>query len=172
MCWWNLPARNSRCWWLAKFPDPESTLLTICKHENDILCINIFFLHLLMLRANYLRYVRLPLLCSPRKHDNDKCTQEHVGRETPLGRPRSIYKTDIECHLLESPNELEGQVQWPSFSISADRTSRCILGANLVIIAQIQYKLSCRQAKFPRILSQNGKNYLEGQGPPSSSSSS
>ena len=31
-------------------------------------------------------------------------------------------------------------------------------------LAQIHYKLSYRQAKFPRILSQNGQNKLEGQG--------
>ena len=36
--------------------------------------------------------------------------------------------------------------------------------ANLVILAQIQQKLWHGQAKFPRILSQNEKNCLEGQG--------
>ena len=41
-------------------------------------------------------------------------------------------------------------------------------GANLVILAQIHYKLSRRKAKFPRIWSQNGQNDLEGpsQWPP------
>ena len=32
-----------------------------------------------------------------------------------------------------------------------------------MILAQIHYNLSHEQAKFPRILSQNGQNYLEGQ---------
>ena len=32
---------------------------------------------------------------------------------------------------------------------------------NLVILAQIHYKLSCGQAKFPRIVSQNGQNDLK-----------
>ena len=36
--------------------------------------------------------------------------------------------------------------------------------ANLVIVAQISDELLCRQAKFPRILSQNDQNDLEGQG--------
>ena len=39
--------------------------------------------------------------------------------------------------------------------------------ANLVILAQIYNELSnlsCGQAEFPRILSQNGQNDLEGQG--------
>ena len=43
-------------------------------------------------------------------------------------------------------------------------SQECMLGANLVILAQIYDKLSHRQAKFPRILSQNGQNDLEGQG--------
>ena len=34
--------------------------------------------------------------------------------------------------------------------------------ANLVILAQISDKLSCGQAKFSKILSQNGQNDLEG----------
>ena len=60
---------------------------------------------------------------------------------------------------------LEGQGQWwPPFSIPAERIPRCIFGANLVNLAQIHYKLSRRQSKFPRILSQNGQNDLEGQG--------
>ena len=69
--------------------------------------------------------------------------------------------------FLESewwPNDHEGHSQWPPFSIRAERIPRCIFGANLVILAQIHYKLSCRQAKFPRIPSQNGQNVLEGQG--------
>ena len=39
-----------------------------------------------------------------------------------------------------------------------------MFSAKLVLLAQICDKLSCRKAKFPRILSQNGKNDLEGQG--------
>ena len=69
--------------------------------------------------------------------------------------------------FLESewwPNDFEGQGQWPPFPIIAERILRCIFGANLVILAQIHYKLSRRQAKFPRILSQNGQNDLEDQG--------
>ena len=60
--------------------------------------------------------------------------------------------------------DLEGHGQCPPFSIPAERIPRCIFGVNLGILAQIHYKLSCRQAKFPRILSQNGRNDLEGQG--------
>ena len=39
-----------------------------------------------------------------------------------------------------------------------------MFGANLVILAQICDELLRRQAKFPRILSQNGQNDLEGHG--------
>ena len=42
--------------------------------------------------------------------------------------------------------------------------SRCISGANLVIVAQIHCKLLCRQDKFPRIWKSNCQNDLEGQG--------
>ena len=39
-----------------------------------------------------------------------------------------------------------------------------MFGANLVILAQIYEELSRGQAEFPRILSENGQNGLEGQG--------
>ena len=67
--------------------------------------------------------------------------------------------------FLESkwPNDLAGEGRWPPFLILAERIPRYIFGANLVILAQIHYKLSCRQAKFPRFLCQNGQNDLEGQ---------
>ena len=96
-------------------------------------------------------------------HSARHITRARLGRVTPLGRPRSIYMTDVECRFLK-PNGLEGQGQWPSFSMTNERTPRCILGANLVILAQIHYKLSRGHAKFPRILSQNAQNDLEGQG--------
>ena len=48
------------------------------------------------------------------------------------------------------PYVLEGQGQWLPFSIPAKSIPRC--------------KVSRGQAKFPRILSQNGKNDLKGQG--------
>ena len=60
------------------------------------------------------------------------------------------------------PN-LAGQGQWPPFSIPPEWIIRCIFGANLVVLAQIYYKLSGRQAKFPRILCQNGQNVHDGQ---------
>ena len=63
-----------------------------------------------------------------------------------------------------SQNGLEGQGQWPPFSISAESKLECMLGANLVIQAEICNGLLHRKAKFPRILSQNGQNDLEGQG--------
>ena len=65
---------------------------------------------------------------------------------------------------LKWPNELEGQGQWPPFSIPAERISRCIFLSNLVIVTEIHYMLLCEQAKFPKILSQNGQNDLEAQG--------
>ena len=37
-----------------------------------------------------------------------------------------------------------------------------MFGANLVILAQICDELLCGQAKFPRILSQNDQNDIEG----------
>ena len=39
-----------------------------------------------------------------------------------------------------------------------------MFGANLVILAQIYDKISHGQTEFPRILSQNRQNNLEGQG--------
>ena len=78
----------------------------------------------------------------------------------------------LSCGQAEFPrilsqnghNDLKGQGQWPPFSIPGESIPECMFGTNLVILAQIYYGLSCRQAKFPRILSQNGQNNLEGQG--------
>ena len=61
-------------------------------------------------------------------------------------------------------HDIEGQVQWPPFSIPAEKIIRCIFGSHLVILAQTYYKLSCKQVKFHRILSQNGQNDLDGHG--------
>ena len=47
---------------------------------------------------------------------------------------------------------------WPPFSIPAERIQRCTFGANLVILAQINCKLSRGKTKFPRILNQNGQH--------------
>ena len=58
-------------------------------------------------------------------------------------------------------NDLEGQGQWPPFSIPAASITGCMFGANLVILAQIYDELSCGQAKFPRILSQMAKMTLK-----------
>ena len=52
----------------------------------------------------------------------------------------------------------------PPFSIPAESIPGCMFGANWVILVQIYDELSRGQAKFPRILSQNGQNDLEGQG--------
>ena len=87
-----------------------------------------------------------------------------LGRVTPLG---SISIQEWRSmSFLESkwPNDLGGQGQWTPFSITTERIPRCIFGANWAILAQICYKLSLRQDKFPRILSQNGQHDLEGQG--------
>ena len=59
---------------------------------------------------------------------------------------------------------LEDQGQWPPFLVPVHSVPGCNFRANLVILAQICDKLSSGQAKFPRILSQNGQNDLEGQG--------
>ena len=39
-----------------------------------------------------------------------------------------------------------------------------MFGANLVILDQICEELSGGQAKFPRILTQNGQNDIDGEG--------
>ena len=61
-------------------------------------------------------------------------------------------------------NDLEGQCQLPSFLVPAKSIPRCMFAANLVILAHICDGLLCGQTEFPRILSQNGHNDLEGQG--------
>ena len=44
-------------------------------------------------------------------------------------------------------NYLEGQSQWPQFSIPAESIPWCLFGANLVIPAQMCDELSCGQGQ-------------------------
>ena len=53
---------------------------------------------------------------------------------------------------LNGQSDLEGQSQWPPFSIPAESIPGCMFCANLVILAQIR-ELSRGKAEFPRILS-------------------
>ena len=128
-----------------------------------------------------------------RKHNIQECV-------VPLGRPRSVYKSNVESRIVswngqmtlkvkvnashfqyqlresqdaylvilahnhqklsrgqvEIPrilsqngqNDLEGQSQWPLFSIPTESIPWCMFGANLVIPAQICDELSCGQSKF------------------------
>ena len=65
-------------------------------------------------------------------------------------------------------NDLEGQGQWPPFSIPAESSPGCMFGANLVILAQICDASSRGQDKFTRKMGRNCQNDLEGhsQWPP------
>ena len=60
--------------------------------------------------------------------------------------------------------DLEGQGQWPAFSIPAERIPGCMVGANVVILVQICDEWFWGQAESSRILGQNGQNDLEGKG--------
>ena len=65
-----------------------------------------------------------------------RVTRVRLGRVAPHGWPRSVYKSNVECHFVSrnDQNDLEGHGQCLPFSISATRMSRCIFGANLVIL--------------------------------------
>ena len=93
-------------------------------------------------------------------------SQEHVGTCTIPCWPRSVSKSDVERSWnpnLKWPDDLEGQGQWPLYSIPVKRISRCIFVANLVILVQIHYKLLRRQTQFPMVLSPIGQNDIKGQ---------
>ena len=47
---------------------------------------------------------------------------------------------------------LEGQGKWPCIQYQSRGSPRCIFGANLVVLAQIHYKLLHGQAKFLKIV--------------------
>ena len=99
-----------------------------------------------------------------RVFDNYLEWQEHVGHATPLGHLRSVYKSDAECRFLKFwvKMTLKVKVNDLHYSIPVESIQWCMLGTNLVIVAQIHYKLSHRRAIFPTILSQNSQNDLEG----------
>ena len=56
---------------------------------------------------------------------------------------------------------LKVKVNEPHFQYEQRESPGFILGANLVILAQTHYKLSCRNDKFRRILSQMVKIILK-----------
>ena len=92
---------------------------------------------------------------------NDKtqtATRVHLGRVDRYTRATLNAISWVKMILKVKVNDLYFQL------ITAERIPRCIFGANLVILAQIHYKLSNGQAKFPRILCQNGHKDLEGHG--------
>ena len=70
-----------------------------------------------------------------------------LGRISPPGRYKSVYKGDDECRFLECWVEM---AKWPwrpksmtpIFTIPADAIQRCIFGSHLVIVAQILFKSS------------------------------
>ena len=80
---------------------------------------------------------------------------EYMGanKQRPIILALIDYK--LSCRQAKFPrilspdgqNDLEGQSQWPPFSIPAKRIPGCIFRTNLMIPAQICNELSCRQAK-------------------------
>ena len=96
-------------------------------------------------------------------------THQNVTNKTraqhPLPRPRSVYKGSVERRFLEFwskwPNDLEGQDQWPPFSIPAERIPRCIFGEWKfdVCSSDLLYVI----VQTCQIVNQNNHNDLEGQ---------
>ena len=74
-----------------------------------------------------------------------------------------LYRRQAKFRRILSQIDIEGQCQCPPFWIPSESIPGCTFSANLVIVAQICDDLLCRQAKFSRILSQNGQNDLGGQ---------
>ena len=95
---------------------------------------------------------------------------EHQGQWPPFSIPadsipecmfganlvnRAYIYDELSCVQAKCPrilsqnsqNDLEGQGQWPLFSIPAENIPWCMFGANLVIPAQICEDLCCGQSK-------------------------
>ena len=86
-----------------------------------------------------------------------------LRRVTPLGWPRSLYKSDVKCCFLEFWIEM-AKWPWRSWSMTPIFNTSWENSKMYIWCKFCDFnKLSCRQAKFPRILSQNGQNDLEGQ---------
>ena len=99
--------------------------------------------------------------CQPNKmghRQHPHQTRARLGRVPQLSREQAKFPRILSQN---SQNNLEGQGQLPPYSTPAESIPRFMFGANLVILAQICDELSSRQAKFPRILSQNGKMTLK-----------
>ena len=81
-----------------------------------------------------------------------------LGHVAPLGRPKSVYKSNIEYSFLsrnDGQMTLKVKFNYPHFQYQLRESQ----DAYLVIPAQIHYK-----KKKKKILSQNGQNDVEGQG--------
>ena len=93
-----------------------------------------------------------------------------LGRVTPLSRPRSVYKSDVERRFLGSWDQM---AKWPWRTRSMapvgitnqGNMSSCVFGANLEIQAQTHYKLLCgisknSKSKWPKMTLNIGLNML------------
>ena len=87
-----------------------------------------------------------------------------AGIHYKLLRGQAIFLKILGQNGQNDQNDLEGPGQWPPFSIPAASIPSCMFSANLMIVSQIYFKSLCGQVDFPRGLSQNGHNDLEGQG--------
>ena len=98
-------------------------------------------------------YPRMPVLC--------KFVDYSPNPWQVIVRKKNVFPKILSEN---GQNDLEGQGQWPSFSIPAESIPGCMFCANLAILSHIREELSCGQAEVPKSLSQNGQNDLEGQG--------
>ena len=88
-----------------------------------------------------------------------KMTRACLGLVALLHRPRSVYRSNVECSFLsrnDGQMTLKIKVNDPHFQYQ-QIISTCIFGANLVILDLICYTLSHRQVQFLRNPNQNGQ---------------
>ena len=86
------------------------------------------------------------------KYASLKNNKSTLGRVTPIGRPRSVYKRHDECRFFEWPNELEGQGKKPPFHISPTQTfsgRRDKKQCRLILRAPGCDKATCAWNKIP-----------------------
>ena len=98
---------------------------------------------------------RIPLGLKPSRDSRATSQRDSPIWIQPLGVFRYKIYDKLSCGQAKFPrilsqngqNDLEGQGQWPLFSIPTESIPWCMFGANLVIPTQICDELSCGQGK-------------------------
>ena len=135
--WQGLPAQPA--WSLSSITVPAFIRI----NQNSLTA---YAIHLPFLQESRMKILEGPRWFGLQGQFNPiQLKQDHVGTWNTTWSPHIHFKSSHRQAAISrilnqnSQNDLEGQGQWPSFSIPAEGIQWCMFGVNLVISAQIMH---------------------------------